>query len=203
MKNLFKYSLLALLTIGLLSACKKDNQHLYSIDRGSVASWKGFLENNYFNSGTIAVTGSDFSIVNETISSGAITIPVSSILITNQLTEDDKAALVHHLESDDFFKMAIYPNVIYHVHSTEKLAVADEKGNNYVIKGDLELLGKSLPLEIPSKIQFYHTVVHLETNFQFDRTKWGMTFASDPSLPPKDKIKNDISVSLDLNLSRY
>lgn len=183
----------------LLFACKKEKAESYALTAGSRVSFKGFLENDYFNSGTIEVQGSGFTVRNERIGAGEIKIPLSTILITNQLTPAQKEQLTEHLQSDAFFNMLKYPNVIYSVKNAEKLSKTDAQGNNYLIQGDLMILGKSLPLNIPAKIELSATAFRVITTFKFDRTKWGMTYASDPGLPAGDKIKNEIEISLDVN----
>lgn len=182
----------------LLFACKKEKPESYTFTEGSRASFKGFLENDYFNSGTIEIQGSGFTVRNDQISSGEIKIPLSTILITNQLSPAQKEQLTEHLQSNVFFNMVMYPNITYLVKSTEKLSKTDDRGNNYLIQGDLKILGKSLTLNIPAKIELSATAFHVVTTFKFDRTKWGMIYASDPSLPADQKIKDEIEVSLDV-----
>lgn len=197
-----KHFLLLLCLIGTLNACKKETDLSYSLKPGSLASWKGYLENGYFNSGTIEVLGSDFTIQDENISSGQISMPLSSILITNQLSAEEKIQLTHHLQSADFFNMALNPNVIYKVNEAKKMTSSDVNGNNYMIKGEMTILGKTLPLDIPAKVQLFQTSFNITATFKFDRTKWGMLYASDNGLSSDMKIKNEIEVTLNLELSR-
>jgi Uncharacterized conserved protein len=190
-------------------ACKKENEsvaageEVLAVETGSTAAWKGYLETGYFNSGTIALEAEDFLLKGEEITGGEISIPISSIVVTNDLPADKKLELTHHLQSADFFNLALYPHVVYTVRSAQKTAAVDPKGNNYLIKGDLKLLGKSLPLDIPAKITISATDVEIVSNFTFDRTKWGMTYASDVNLPAADKIKNEIEVDIDLKAIRF
>lgn len=194
-----KILITALFSALLFSACKKDKE--FKLDNGSVASWKGFLETGYFNSGTIALNASGIAVSDGQITGGEIKIPVSSILITNQLPDDKKIQLMNHLKSDAFFNMLVHPNVIYTVYTTQKLSTADAEGNNYLIKGEMSLLGKILPLDILAKIENSKGAIHVKSEFKFDRTKWGMLYASDNALPPDQKIKNDIQVSIDIHIS--
>lgn len=183
----------------LFSACKKHKE--FKLDNGSVASWKGFLETGYFNSGTIALNASSISVSDGQITGAEIKIPVSSILITNQLPDDKKIELLNHLKSDAFFNMLLHPNVTYTLRTTQKLSTTDTEGNNYLIKGEMNLLGKTLPLDLAAKIETVQGTIHVKSEFKFDRTKWGMLYASDNALPPDGKIKNDIQVSIDIHVS--
>jgi len=200
---------LAVLCLTLtFAACEKEKDVKNDVDEtlilaiGSTVKWKGYLETGYFNSGTIQLDAHDLQLSGDKVTGGDIIIPVSSIIITNDLSAEDKVHLSDHLKSPDFFDMAIHPNVTYSISAAEKTGKTDAQGNNYVIKGSLKLLGKSLPLDIPAKIHISKTEVNVVSTFKFDRTKWGMTFASDPGLPAEDKIKNDIEVELDLKATR-
>jgi len=190
------------------AACEKEKDVKDSdaetlvLTSGSIAKWKGFLETGYFNSGTIRLDADELQLKGDRITGGEITIPVSSIVITNELPPDKKIELLHHLQSPDFFNMLVHPNVVYTISAAEKTSTTDAQGNNYLIKGSLKLLDKSLPLDIPAKISISQAEVKVVSTFKFDRTKWGMTFASDATLPPADKIKNDIEVELDMKASR-
>ncbi|MGE8426729.1 MAG: YceI family protein [Sphingobacterium sp.] len=197
------------LTMAII-ACKKEkkttvpNDETLVLETGAKASWRGYLETGYFNQGTIELKSEKLKIEGDKIVGGEIQISVESILVTNEgMPEESKNQLRHHLQSLDFFNLAKYPFVTYVIASAEKTGKTDANGNNYIIKGSLNLIGKSLPLDIPAKITMTETDVKVVSTFKFDRTKWGMTFASQPDLPAKDKIKNEIEVDLELRAIRF
>ena len=193
----------------LMMGCKDTNGPIQGDDEtlvletGSKAKWRGFLETGYFNEGTIGLSGESLTIEGDRITGGEINISVESIKVTNDLPPDSKEELRHHLQNVDFFNLAKYPFVTYIISSAEKTGKVDANGNNYLIKGSMKLLGKSFPLDIPAKINITAADVKVIGKFKFDRTKWGMTFASQPNLPAKDKIKNDIEVDLELKAIRF
>lgn len=191
-------------------ACKREkdvtpvDDETLVLETGSKATWRGYLETGYFNEGTIGLKGEKLKIEVDRIVGGEIQISVESILVTNEgMPEESKNELHHHLQTVDFFNLAKYPFVTYVITSAEKTGKTDANGNNYLFKGSLKLLGKSLPLDIPAKVNISQTDVKVVSKFKFDRTKWGMTFASQPNLPAKDKIKNDIEVELALKAIRF
>ncbi|MCJ0743585.1 YceI family protein [Pedobacter montanisoli] len=188
--------------IALLVACKKDKGNLLVMDSSAKASWKGYLETGYFNSGTIKLEGEDIFLEGDKITRGKINIPITSILITNELPLEKKIELTEHLQAVDFFNLAVHPYVTYTIRSAEKKAV-DAQGNNYLIKGSMKLLGKELSLDIPAKINISNTAVSVVSNFKFDRTKWGMNFATSDDLPADKKIKNEIEIELDFTATRF
>jgi len=189
--------------------CKKENGSItvgeedLVVETGSLVSWKGYLETGYFNSGTVEMDAEDFRLKGDEIRGGDIRIPVYSIVVTNDLPPAQKLELAHHLQSVDFFNLALYPHVVYSVTSAQKMSSVDANGNNYLITGSLQLLGKSLPLDIPANVTITNTHVIVATKFTFDRTRWGMTYATDTSLPAAERIKNDIEVELNLRATRF
>lgn len=204
-KNVITAISLALLMVG----CKEENGAIQEnnetlvLETGSKAIWRGFLETGYFNEGNIGLNGENLTIEGERITGGEINISVESIKVTNDLPQGSKEELRNHLQTADFFNLAKYPFVTYTISSAEKTGKVDANGNNYLIKGSMKLLGKSFALDIPAKINITATDVKVFAKFKFDRTKWGMTFASQPNLPAKDKIKNDIEVDLELKAIRF
>ncbi|WP_159729919.1 YceI family protein [Sphingobacterium sp. 18053] len=198
------------LTMALMG-CKKEKGSIQTnddetlvLETGSKATWRGYLETGYFNQGTIGLKGEELTIEGDKITGGEIQISVGSILVTNEgMPEENKNELREHLQTVDFFNLAKYPFVTYKIDAAEKTGKIDAEGNNYLIKGSLNLIGKSLPLDIPAKINITETDVKVISKFKFDRTKWGMAFASQPNLPAKDKIKNDIEVELELKAIRF
>ncbi|MGE8423271.1 MAG: YceI family protein [Sphingobacterium siyangense] len=203
-KNVLAAIILTLVVISCgkekISVPNKDETLV--LETGSKAIWRGFLETGYFNEGTIGLKSENLAIEGDKITAGEISISVESILVTNDLPPGSKEELRHHLQTVDFFNLAKYPFITYIISSAEKTGKVDANGNNYLIKGSMKLLGKSFPLDIPAKISITDTDVKVIAKFKFDRTKWGMTFASQPNLPAKDKVKNDIEVDLELRAIR-
>lgn len=198
--------------VGLMivfTGCKKEEgkrteDETFVLQTGSTAEWKGYLETGYFNSGTIQLDrAEDFILKGSQIFGGSIRIPVASIVITNNLPAGGKLELLHHLQSSDFFNVTFNPYVFYTVTTADKTGTIDADGNNYLIKGKLFLLGKELPLDIPAKIMISATEVSIVSHFAFDRTKWGMTYATGNDLPADEKIRNDIHVEINLKATRF
>jgi len=173
----------------------------YELNPESVAGWKGSLKTGYFNNGTIAVQSENLTVLNGKVTAGSFTIPVSSILNLNLPTDELKEQLVHHLQSADFFNMALHPSVTYKI--TDVVAYSGNKpgdvaGANFMVNGSLTIFGKSNPLSFPAKIFTDKNGISVEADLKFDRTIWGITYATDPSLPAENFIEPLIEVSLRL-----
>lgn len=174
----------------------------YKLDDKSVAEWKGYLKTGYFNAGTIAVESKNLVIQDGKVFSGSFSIPMSSIVNINLPTEELKHQLVHHLQSADFFNMALHPNATFNINDIKPYAgshVDDVAGANYLVNGTLTILGKSNPVSFPAKIDVAGNLLFVEGNVKFDRTRFGITFAGDPNLPAENYIEPLISIHLKLS----
>ena len=171
----------------------------------SVAEWKGFLKTGYFNNGTINVFSNSLVVQNGKVTGGSFTIPLSSIVNLNLPTEELKEQLVHHLQSADFFNMALHPDISYNITNITAYSGSspeDIQGANYLVNGTLTILGKSNPVSFPAKIVVAGNLLTVEANAKFDRTKWGITFASDPALPAENYIEPVVEIHLKLTGSK-
>lgn len=174
----------------------------FTLNPQSVAEWKGFLKTGYFNNGTIAVESDDITVQDGRVKSGSFTIPVSSIINLNLPTEQVKEQLVHHLQSPDFFNMALHPDVTYNITDVKPYSEAKEgdvAGANYLVNGNLTILGKTNPVSFPAKIVIAGNLLSVEGNVKFDRTKWGITFATAPDLAPENYIEPMVEIHLQLS----
>jgi len=202
-----KILLFAATSVFLCNGAHHDlqNPDRFSLNPQSVAEWKCFLITGHFNNGTIKVESDDIKVENGKVTGGSFNIPVSSIINLNLPTEEIKEQLVHHLQSPDFFNMALHPNVEYEI--TDVLPYSARKegdviGANYLIDGTLTMLGKQNPMSFPAKIVLSGNLLSVEGNLKFDRTKWRITYASDPDLAPENYIEPMIEVHLHLSASK-
>lgn len=191
------------LLLGSLWACacsdKEENNvkpsvETYALDETSILGWKGSLLDDSFNNGTIGVESNDIKLEDGNITGGTFTIPVSSIINLN-LPEDKKPELVHHLKTPDFFNIAVFPVMTFKLNEVK---LEDKEEQRYLVNGKLTLLGQTHDLEFHAQIETPAVgKFHLQGTAIVDRTRWGMTYATDPD-GPVAVIKNNIEVTLDL-----
>jgi polyisoprenoid-binding protein YceI len=195
----------ALAVYAFFWSCEKNEDivaNTYKLDETkSVAEWKGHLRTGYFNEGAITVQSENLTVQDGKVSGGVFTIPVSSIVNYNLPTDSVKHLLVHHLQSADFFNMAVHPNITYtitNVTSYSGTSSGSINGANYLVNGDLTMLGKTNAVSFPAKIELNGNELKAEGTLKVDRTKWGITYASDPTLPDANFIQPDIDIHLKL-----
>lgn len=187
----------------LLLNCTQDHldptQDAYRLDeKTSVAVWQGRLRTGYFEEGTIAVKSDALTVKDGQLTGGSFTIPVSSIISTS-LPDSLKPVLVHHLQSADFFAMALHPNITYAITSLSPYSGSEGvAGANFQVNGNLTLLGKTNPVNFPARIDLNNGQLAVEATLKVDRTKWGMTYSADPALPDAQYILPEIDIHLKL-----
>ena len=201
-----KKQFLTLLTLAtLFTSCTDHDAPIstsnYHLDETSVAEWKGYLKTGYFNEGAMDVESNSLVIENGKVKSGSFSLPLSSIVNFNLPTDELKHQLVHHLQSADFFNMALHPNVTFEIMSVAPFSGTGPgvvSGANFEVTGHLTLLGKTNPVTFPARIDLNGDSFKLEAITQFDRTLWGMNYATEPGLPDDASIKPGIEVHLKL-----
>ncbi len=107
-----------------------------------------------------------------------------AVLDMRRLTCSDLAGgnlhdvLIHHLESDDFFDVARFPEARYAFEEVE--ICSDKPGcRNLKLRGELTLRGITRPLAIEAAAGFTpEGKAALQSSFTIDRTAWGVIYGS-------------------------
>ncbi len=108
--------------------------------------------------GTATVAGDDVK-----------TLKLDLTIETESITSDDEK-LTAHLKAPDFFSVKQHPKATF---KSTKIAETDE---GYEITGDLTLLGKKKSVTFPADVTLSADSLKLESEFEIDRTKFGMTY---------------------------
>lgn len=189
----------------LAGACKKNEEQPVKkyvlVADSSTAHWKGFLRNGYFNEGTLQVECPNIQVANGVVRSGTFKMPLSSLKNLNLPTEDLKEQLIHHLQSPDFFNMALHPNVTFRISSVQQYSGGNPEAvldANYSVTGDLTLLGKPLAISFPARIHTEGKDMRIAAFIKVDRTQWGMNYASADSLADDQYIMPEMEIQLQL-----
>ena len=175
---------------------------VYQLDATkSVAEWKGYLKTGYFNEGSIAVQSESITVSEGKITGGTLSLPLSSILNFNLPTPEVKQELVHHLQSADFFNMALHPELKFEINSVTAYSGSGDgvvKDANFMVNGMLTMVGKMNPVTFPAKIIFNGDAFSVEGKVKVDRTKWGIVYGTDQSTPAEAIIEPFIDIYLKL-----
>ncbi|GAB3279390.1 hypothetical protein GCM10027347_54070 [Larkinella harenae] len=191
--------IVALLTscLLLLTACQKaDNLHHFTIDESASAmEWKGYLKDGSGNNGTIQIKGELLGAETGELIGGQIRLPLGSLININLPTDELKNQLIHHLQSPDFFDMAVHPEIGFRLTS---LTPDPLLPGTYQAAGELTMLGKAKPVSFPIKLNAQGNRLEVTGETSIDRTQWGMNYASDETVTNGMYIRPGMDVQFKL-----
>lgn len=126
------------------------------------------------HNGEVKVKEGLIEIADGKITGGNIIIDMASITNADLAGSPDyQQKLVGHLKSADFFDVAKHPTATFKILSSEK-----KSDTEVVLKGELTMIGKTNPIEVPAKIAMKGDSATGEAKFKIDRTKWGLKYGS-------------------------
>jgi len=145
--------------------------------------------------GTIGITSGELIAEGKTIKSGSFEIDVNSLTVTDLTDKSYNEKLVTHLKSDDFFGVTKYPKANFAI-----ISVTPNSGDQYLVKGDLTIKGKTNPIEFPATITFSDKQVTAKAKIVVNRAKYDIRYGSKSFFDNLgDKVIYD-DFDLDLNL---
>ena len=136
------------------------------------------------------------------VTGGDFTIPISSIN-DYDLQDPAKTQLLGDLKSPNFFNLVVNPTAGFHITGVVKYTEGDTsaiQGANYVVTGDLTMIGATHELSFPAMISLTGDSLKTEAIFKLDRIKWGMSIYNDPSKPLY--IYPDVDISLHIQAAK-
>lgn len=174
----------------------------YKIDTtASSVLWKAGKKVGSFHNGDIKVkSGTVETDKKGTIKNINVVVDMKSIANEDlKGSPDFQKKLVDHLSNDDFFKVDKFPESTFSLTSiTPKAGSKDE----YTVKGNLTMIGKTEAVEFPAKITSEKGMMKGTATITIERLKWGLQYGSGSIFKSltADKIIND-TFELTLNLT--
>jgi len=145
--------------------------------------------------GTVTLKEGWLTWKNGQILSGEFIIDMNSIADNDLNDEKMKSMLEGHLKSEDFFGVEKYPD--------SKIVISEPvtfKDGAAVIKGELTIKGKTLPVEFNTTASEIGDVITYFTSISFDRSKYDVRYGSGSFFSDLgDKAIDDI-ITLDVTL---
>ncbi|MDR3406166.1 MAG: YceI family protein [Chthoniobacter sp.] len=145
----------------------------------SVIRWTG---RNLFNhhSGTVQLSAGEIVLRQGQLLSARFTIDMASIANEDLTDPAQKALLLAHLRSADFFDVEHHPTAQFTASAAEKIDVCTEGTPNYLLRGTFTLRGISHPLAFPVLIAPSADGQRLtgQGQFELDRTAYGSHYGS-------------------------
>ncbi|MDE5447868.1 hypothetical protein BAX94_00505 [Elizabethkingia meningoseptica] len=221
-----KISVLALVGIGLLAAsCNKaktdtsvateqtvaeSKGEKLTVDTAtSVVNWKAFHKGGFAPRwGTLNVKSGDISIEGGQVTAGNFNIDMTSIKVDPaSVTEADKKPtdLEAHLKNPDFFNVEKNPVSDFKITSVTDLAEAPQDaiaGANKTVSGNLTLLGKTMNVTFPAKVDVADNTAAIQAKFTVNRADWGIKFGTTEANPAEWMISKDIEIAIDVKAKK-
>lgn len=161
------------------------------------------------HTGTISISEGSLSVQDNNIVSGAFTLDMNSINVTDLKPEDGKADLEGHLKgskednADHFFNVSKYPTAKFVITGVE--AVSGNPSATHKITGDLTIKGTTKSITFDASVALAGNKLSAVTPaFKINRTEWGVNYGSKSVFDNlKDKfIDDDIAlvINIDANM---
>jgi len=145
----------------------------YKVDaKQSTLLWTGKKVTGQHH-GTISIASGEFAAEGTLIKEGAFEINVASLTDSDITDPESNAKLVKHLKSDDFFGVEKYPTANFTL-----ISVTPKSGNEYTIKGNLTIKGKTNEIEFPAVITTEGKSVIATAKITVDRSKYDIRYGS-------------------------
>jgi polyisoprenoid-binding protein YceI len=98
----------------------------------------------------------------------------------------DNNALTNHLSNSDFFNVSRYPTIAFETTKIEIMSATEA-----VVTGNLTMLGQTVEVVLPCKIEVTDGSLQVGSEFKIDRTRWGMTYG-------KGRVDNEVEIAVKL-----
>ena len=143
----------------------------------STIAWEGTKVTGRHD-GTIGLSHGELYLVDDQIVGGNIVIDMTQIVVLDIEDASTNARLRGHLESDDFFSVATFPQATFEMANIVKRENAAEGEPNYTISGNLTIKGITHGITFPAHVHMDNGAVTARADFDLDRTRWDVRFGS-------------------------
>lgn len=157
---------------------KPENAVVKNIDKASsIVAWEGTkVTGKHY--GTIGLKSGELYLVDNQIVGGNIVMDMNRIVVLDLEDPEMNARLKGHLESDDFFSVATYPEATFEMANIVKKEDAMEGQPNYTISGNLTIKGITHGVTFPATVSVTDNALSAQAEFGLDRTLWEVRFGS-------------------------
>lgn len=166
---------------------------VYNLDTtASRIEWKAGKKLGDSHNGEVKVKSGKFETDDKGMVKKASVIADMKTITSEDLKDNPKyqKMLVDHLSNEDFFNVQKYPESTFELTNiAPKAGLKDE----FTVKGNLTMNGKTMPLEFPAKISSDKKSIVGTANVKIERLKWDLKYGSSSLFKSlsADKIIND------------
>jgi len=149
----------------------------YALDTDtSYIEWTGRnVGNRHY--GTLRFRTGRVTIKEGTLAGGSLDLDMKSLEI-GDLDGEMAQMLVQHLESDDFFAAIRFPTCVIEITSAQAIEGATPGLPNHRVQANVTLRGQINAISFLASVAPKGEGIALQTNFDMDRTLWGVNYGS-------------------------
>jgi rhodanese-related sulfurtransferase/polyisoprenoid-binding protein YceI len=152
-----------------------DGEHTVDPAR-SLVEWVGRnVANRHF--GTLSVARGSLRVRDGRLDGGHVDLDMTSIAV-GDLQGEHAATLKRHLEHEDFFAVARFPEATIGLRHASPIAGATPGTPNHTVDAVATIRGRTGPLAFPATVAPFEGGVAMQAHFELDRTKWGANYGS-------------------------
>ncbi len=184
----------------------EDTDGTYALmTEGDEVMWTGYkVVGGDSHNGTLQVKDGEFMTKDGKLVGGKFTIDMNSLTNEDLEKEGEKAKLVGHLKSPDFFNVGEYPEAMFTITGAQK-AENGENGVTHNISGNLKMRGQENNITFPAKVDMTDDMIQISTpEFAIDRTKWDVKYGSEniEGLAKDKMISNNVKLKIDVKAKK-
>ncbi|MGL1886939.1 MAG: YceI family protein [Reichenbachiella sp.] len=173
------------------------------ISNQSVVDWRAsHLGGAQPRFGKINLTSAEVLVNNRVLDNASVIMDMSSFTVENFPAGDENIAkLTGHLQSADFFNVAVHPTATFVLSKIENA----EGAFNSVLTGNLTIMGISKSVSYKANVSITDTEVSIKSeDFSIDRSEWNLTYNAEGTegVPVDYLISNDIGFTIDVAISK-
>lgn len=190
----------------------ETTENVFAVDTtASVVKWKAFHKGGFAPRwGTLSIQNGEISVLGDAVNAGSFVIDMQSLKVDPaSVTEEGKKAtdLEAHLKNADFFDVENNKTAEFKITKVEDLAAPLAEGEgvkdaNKMLSGNLTLLGNTLNVSFPAKIDVVDNTVTILADFTVNRAEWGIKFGTNEADPAEWMISKDIEISVDVKATK-
>ncbi|MCO6162397.1 YceI family protein [Flavobacterium sp. NRK F7] len=181
-------------------------ENVFAVDTtASVVKWKAFHKGGFAPRwGTLSIQTGEISVSGDAVNAGSFVIDMESLKVDPaSVTEEGKKAadLEAHLKNADFFNVENNKTADFKITKVEDLTAPVAEGEgvvgaNKMLSGNLTLLGNTMNVSFPAKIDVVDNTVTVLADFTVNRADWGIKFGTTEADPAEWMISKDIEISV-------
>ncbi|UYQ91058.1 YceI family protein [Chitinophaga horti] len=167
-------------------SCKKSAEHTATKPTtwadSSRIEWTGF-EDDIAHKGFFDLKDGKIRIEDGRVTGGTFNIDIASMASVDAASEEMRRMMLDKLLGPDFFNIALHPSAKFEIlevtpYAGNKFVGVD--GANALVHGELTMMGNSMVISFPAKIELNDRRILVDASFTLDRTDWGMNSATNP-----------------------